>query len=113
MLFRSDHMNAFSALWNNAPLGDVIRGLESFSCLKNNPYFCDESIAKDITVSSREMDPAKREKMLQDIMARLHDDVVPAIWLTNHTTVVATNKTVKSFAVRPSGIAFEEIELAN
>jgi peptide/nickel transport system substrate-binding protein len=103
-------MNAFSLIWNNAPFNDAIRPLEYFSCLKVNPFFCDEAVTRDIAGSTREMDAAAREKRLQAIMARMHD-LAPAIWLTNQTTITAMNTRVKRFVARQAGIAFEEIEV--
>ncbi|MDX2224956.1 MAG: ABC transporter substrate-binding protein [Rhodospirillaceae bacterium] len=100
--------DAFHLIWNNAAFQDPIRAIEYFSCLKVNPFFCEDSLVPEIRASSRELSRDKREKMLQGIMARLHD-LAPAIWLTNSVYTVAHSPRIEVFEMRPTGIVFENI----
>lgn len=103
---------AFNLIWNNAAFQDPIRSIEYFSCMRVNPFFCEPDLVEDIKASNREMDRSKREKMLQDIMARLHD-LAPAIWITNAVYTTAYTDRIANFAMRPTGIMFEELRLSD
>ena len=103
--------DAFHLIWNNAAFQDPIRPIEYFSCLRINAFFCEPDLVDDIKASSREMDRGKRERRLQDIMARLHD-LAPAIWITNAVYTTAYTSRITNFAMRPTGIMFEELRMA-
>lgn len=103
---------AFHLIWNNAAFQDPIRPIEYFSCMRVNPFFCEPDLMDDIRASSREMDRDKRRVLLQNIMARYHD-LAPAIWITNAVYTTAYTSRITNFAMRPTGIMFEELELEN
>ena len=66
--------------FNNTIHGDVIRSIETASCLKAGAFFCREDMLPLIEESNREFDTEKREVMLQNLVAALHYDP-PAIYL--------------------------------
>jgi len=68
-------------------------------------------LMEDIKASSRELDRAKREVLLQNIMARYHD-LAPAIWITNAVYTTAYTSRIANLAMRPTGVMFEELRLA-
>ncbi len=105
-------VDAFHLIWNNAAFQDPIRPIEYFSCIRNQPFFCEPDMVDLIHQSNAEMDPAKREVLLQDIMARLHD-LAPAIWLTNAVYTTAFNSRIEGLVSRPTGIVFEELVIAD
>ncbi|MEQ9111019.1 MAG: ABC transporter substrate-binding protein [Rhodospirillaceae bacterium] len=102
--------DAFHLIWNNAAFQDPIRPIEYFSCLRARPFFCEPDLVPLIKQSSAEMDPDKRDLLLQDIMARLHD-LAPALWLTNAVYTTAYNDRIAQFDSRPTGIVFESLTL--
>ena len=102
---------AFSMLWNSAPLGDTARPLETFSCLRPNPFFCDEPTAALIAASARDLDPVRRAGELRTIMGRLQE-IAPAIWITNVAVVTAMRREVEGFIQRPAGSAWENLSVA-
>ena len=65
----------------------------------------------DIKASSRKMDRAKREVLLQNIMARPHD-LAPAIWITNAVYTTDYSPRLSNFVMRPTGIIFEELRIS-
>jgi len=103
-------VDAFSQIWNNAAFQDPIRAVEYFSCLKINPFFCEQDLVSDITKINAEIEPAKRESLLRNYMARIHD-AAPAIWLTNSLYVTGYQPRVTHFEMLPSGVTFEKLEV--
>lgn len=102
--------DAFHLIWNNAAFQDPIRPIEYFSCMRANPFFCVPEMVDIIKQSSAEMDPQKRDLLLQSISAQLHD-LAPALWLTNAVYTTSYNDRVTSFDSRPTGIVFESLIL--
>lgn len=103
-------VDAFSLLWNNASYQDAIRPFEYFSCLRINPFFCDEDTAAMVTAVQRQTSPKDRTRQMQAIMARLHE-LAPAIWLTNSVYVNATRPDINGFRMAPTGTVFEELAM--
>jgi peptide/nickel transport system substrate-binding protein len=103
--------DAFHLIWNNAAFQDPIRPIEYFSCMRINAFFCEPDLMEDIKASSRELDRAKREVLLQNIMAR-YQDLAPAIWITNAVYTTAYTSRIANMAMRPTGVVFEELRLA-
>lgn len=102
--------DAFHLIWNNAAFQDPIRPIEYFSCIRSRPFFCDPGLVPLIKRSSAEMDTQKRDLLLQDVMARLHD-LAPAIWLTNAVYTTAFNGRIAKIESRPTGVVFESLLL--
>lgn len=102
--------DAFSLLWNNEPMRDVGRALEYFSCLRPQPFFCDEETTDIIRASRSESDPVKRKQMLQDLMVRVKE-LAPAIWLTDSVHLSASKPHVKNVRAGTGGIKFEQMVL--
>ena len=100
--------DAFSLLWNNEPMRDVGRALEYYSCLRPQPFFCDEAVTDAIRASQTEVDPQKRDEALRQIMARIQD-LAPAIWLTNTAQITASNPNLTGIKMGPAGLAFEDM----
>jgi len=104
-------IDAFTLTWNNAPFQDAIRPIEYFSCLKPAAFFCDPSIVPLIRQSNQTMDEAARQKVLQEIAAKLQD-VAPALLLVDFPSLVALSPKVKSAPLRVAGLEFENVVLA-
>lgn len=102
--------DAFHLIWNNAAFQDPIRPIEYYSCIRARPFFCEPDLVPLIKRSNAEMDSGKRDLLLQDIMARLHD-LAPAIWLTNAVYTTAYNDRIAKLESRPTGIVFESLLL--
>ena len=102
--------DAFNLIWNNSAFQDPIRPIEYFSCLRANPFFCAPELVEPIKRSNAEIDSAKRDLLLQEIMAQLHE-LAPAIWLTNAVYTSAYGPRIEEFKSRPTGVMFEELKL--
>ena len=102
------NVDGFSILWNNAPYNDTGRALKDFSCLKSNPFFCDTATAEKIERANTEMQPDRREALLQEIMADMHD-LVPTINLIEYGSVLGYSASITNVDIRPVGVAYERI----
>ena len=99
-LGKSDWKGAISTIsYIGGMQRDAMRPINSFgnSCggLK---YYCDEEIQPVIAAANVEFDASKREKLVQQVMTRYHDQAA-ALFLHEQVTVWGTTKAV-------SGIAF-------
>ncbi len=104
-------VDGFSILWNNAPYNDTGRALKDFSCLKSNPFFCDEGLSDRIAASNREMNPDVRAAELRAIMAEMQT-LAPTINLIEYGSVLGYSDRIENVQIRPVGIAYELIEVA-
>lgn len=100
--------DAFSMTWNSAPMYDAIRPFEYYSCLKVNPFVCDQSIAESIVASNSAMNPQVRDNMLQAIMREMVD-YAPAIFLTSAMYMVGLSDRIENFTATGLGINYGEV----
>jgi len=89
-LFNADwgDIDGFSIGWMNLNLWDPQKAYEQFSCAYSAPFYCDEESMPLIKAAGTEMDPVKREQLLQDVVLRLRDQGA-SIWLTEMSGAVA------------------------
>lgn len=94
--------------FNNTMHGDVIRSIETASCLKAGAFFCVEDMLPLIEASNREFHPEKRKKMLQDLVAALHNDP-PAIYLFPYFDTLAYAPHLNALPMTGARIDLERI----
>ncbi|MBL8628751.1 MAG: hypothetical protein JNM81_03920 [Rhodospirillaceae bacterium] len=99
-----------STTWNAASYNDTIRAIEQYSCRKPGVLFCARELESAIDASNVELNAPVREKMLQDIMTKLHD-LAPTIFLVNFTSVYAHTDRVNNIVLAAQGLLFEEMTL--
>jgi peptide/nickel transport system substrate-binding protein len=100
--------DVISVTWNAAAFNDTIRAIETFSCDKPGAFFCAPEINPLTAASNAELDPVKRDKILQDIMARFHD-LAPSIYLMNIATILAASPKVGPLMFTRTGLRFEQM----
>ena len=100
--------DAFSMTWNSAPMYDSIRPFEYYSCIKINPFFCDQDLAHRIVASNSVMDPGEREAVMRSIMADTVD-AAPSIFLTEVAYIVGLSDRIDNFSANAMGIRYEEV----
>ncbi|MDX2144007.1 MAG: ABC transporter substrate-binding protein [Rhodospirillaceae bacterium] len=71
--------DGFTLAWNAAPYNDVARPMEIYSCIKQNPFFCDPALTARLEAAGEEMDLVKREALLK-VLARDYRDAAPALF---------------------------------
>ncbi|MDA0261578.1 MAG: ABC transporter substrate-binding protein, partial [Proteobacteria bacterium] len=99
---------AFGLSWLTDPYVDSARFLTYISCAQKPAFFCDEETQKMIDASHQEFDPAKREKMLQDVAASYHD-LAPAIWLVEAIDIYGLSSRVKGFRTENRWLAYHDM----
>jgi peptide/nickel transport system substrate-binding protein len=106
--------DAFGASWNSAPYNDATRPMESFSCNRPRPFFCDRTLAAELkAVSTIIADDTRRHAMQQ--LARSYREAAPALFLveqvdlyahTPHITHVRLSNRVPVYeSIVPAGMA--------
>lgn len=103
--------NAFGLSLNSLPYGDSARSLEIASCLRSNPFFCDEALTAKIEAANREMDAAKRLIMLQELNAA-YRDAAPVIYLVEQFDLFGVDKKLQNVTIANRVPEWEKITLA-
>lgn len=78
---------AFGLSWNALPTMDSTRAMSNFSCLRKATFFCDRPTADLLEKAMVNMDPANREKQIQQAVQAMHDNP-PALYLIHQITIV-------------------------
>ena len=100
----------FNLTWNSAPLIDASRPMIYTSCLRANPFFCEESLVPLIEQIQVELDPDKRLSMLQDAQARIHE-LAPAIFLFESVVSAVSGPRLKNVSWRLLVPAYDLMEV--
>jgi peptide/nickel transport system substrate-binding protein len=115
-LFNGDWagIDAFSNGWLSTGIGDPIRAVDQFSCGYNAPFFCEPAMMPLIDATRSEMDPARRDALMRNVMAEFNR-VGVALWLVEFSTISGLSPGVRNFETRADGLAlrFEGIDLAD
>ncbi len=104
-------VDAFSFVWDSGAYADASRPISLHSCNKPNPFFCDESVMDLINAANVEMDTDKRRALLQDVLARAHENP-PSILLVPVMPTYAVSKRITALRARSHGPYYAEVEKA-
>jgi peptide/nickel transport system substrate-binding protein len=96
----------FNQSWNTAPTSDAIRPATIFSCLKTNPFVCDEDLVPLLTEINAEFDPAAREKLLQELASEFYANP-PSLLLVEQVDLNATTENTRGFYMASRYIQYE------
>ncbi len=107
-----DDVDAFSMNWPIWPSLDSLRALRLHSCLRREPWYCDETIMPAITAAMAEWDEAKSLSMRQDIMAWYRDQY-PAVYMFEAPQFAGMSPRVSGFYMANNIIGFEDIKLTD
>lgn len=102
--------DVLSMTWTTGAYSDTIRAIETFSCAKPGAFFCAPELMPLIEESNRTFDTARRERMLQDLMARYHE-LAPSIFLYPFAVIVAHRPGVENVMLGPGGLIFDRIRI--
>ncbi len=106
-----DGADIISVSWNAAAFNDVARAIETFSCNKTGSFFCAPEITPLAEASDAQLDPEKRDKQLQQIMALYHD-LAPSIYLVNLATIMASSPRIGPLVFTRTGLMFDKMTTA-
>jgi len=100
--------DAFAASWNNAPYNDATRAMESFSCRRAKPFFCDPALAEALATTSAITDDKAREASMQKLSRDFHN-AAPALFLLEQFDLFAHHPRLKNVHVANRVPVFEDI----
>jgi peptide/nickel transport system substrate-binding protein len=98
-----------SSNWNGATYMDAGRAVESYTCGKFGAFFCAPQVEKLLAESNVEFDVVRREKMLQQALAMLHD-LAPSIYLFPQSEVMALSPAVGNIVFRGRFLDWGELD---
>ncbi len=105
-----DGIDIMSAVWSHYQLGDVSRSLKRYAGAHAAPLFCAPELVDDVFATDSETNEERRDQKLQDLMARLHNQV-PSIPLARYVSVTAHSPRIVEFRSRTGAILFERIRV--
>lgn len=100
--------DAFGATWNSAPYNDATRPMESFSCNRPRPFFCDRSLANQLETASTILDDDARLAALRHV-ARSYREAAPALFLVEQVDLYAHSPGVANMRLRNRVPVYEAI----
>lgn len=102
--------DVISLVWDSGAYRDTVRSIETYSCAKANPLFCDETLMPEIRATGVIFDLEKRDRALQNVMAKMHD-LAPALFLVNHANSTVAHPYVENIILTERGLVFEKMRL--
>ena len=103
MLFRS-------TIFPSDPNLDAMRPLRLHSCLRREPFYCDQRIMPKIEAALHEADPKKSLALRREIMAWYADEA-PSLFIYEGMRFIGTTARVSGYDEANGMIAFEKIEI--
>jgi len=100
----------FAAPWPTAPALDVLRSMLMHSCMRPDPWWCDQEIMPTVREAFRETDPDKSLKLRQRIMAQ-YVETAPAVFLFQTTMFAGLSPKVTGFRLDADFINYHELGL--
>ncbi|MEO0998464.1 MAG: hypothetical protein AAFX58_13185, partial [Pseudomonadota bacterium] len=89
---------------------DVSRPLEIFSCLKRNPFYCDEEATRLVSALAREMEPSERDRLLRRA-AEVYRTNLPALFLVEQVDIFGASCAVAGLRVANRTPLYEQLLL--
>ncbi len=103
-----EDIDSFSMNWPVWPSLDSLRALRLHSCLRREPWYCDETIMPRIEAAMVEWDADKAELMRRDIMAWYREQY-PAVYMFEAAQFAGMQQNVIGFSMENNIIAFEDL----
>jgi peptide/nickel transport system substrate-binding protein len=103
--------DAFGSSWNSAPYNDVTRPMESFSCNRPRPFFCDRALAGELKAASTIIAEDARLAALRKL-ARAYREAAPALFLVEQVDLYAHAPHIGNTQLRNRVPVYENIEPA-
>lgn len=72
--------DAFGSMWNSAPYNDATRPMESVSCRRPKPFFCDRDLTRQLERAMRILPEPERLAAMREV-GRAYHEAAPALFL--------------------------------
>jgi peptide/nickel transport system substrate-binding protein len=103
--FTSD---AFGTSWNSAPYNDATRPMETFSCNRPQPFFCDRELAQQLREATGIMAEDARLAAMRRL-ARAYHDAAPALFLVEQVDLYSHRPQLDNVRLRNRVPIYEAI----
>lgn len=101
---------AFALHYNYEPTADVLRALDTHSCLWSRPWYCNEAVMPLIRAAQVEFDPVRNLSLRHDIMAFYRNDWA-ALFMYQAPRFAALAPGVSGLTVVNNVVSYDTIDL--
>lgn len=99
-----------SSAWSNTTFMDAARGLETYSCLRANAFFCDKKVADILGLAAKEMNSDRRLEFLHQAALEMHNSAT-VLYLFPQIQNLILSKSVKGIAKVGNRVKMENLYL--
>ncbi|MEX2149739.1 MAG: ABC transporter substrate-binding protein [Steroidobacteraceae bacterium] len=100
--------DAFGSMWNSAPYNDATRPMESVSCRRPKPFFCDRELAAELERAMRILPDQERLAAMRRV-GRAYHEAAPALFLVEQFDLYSHQPELKQVRVRNRVPIYEAI----
>jgi peptide/nickel transport system substrate-binding protein len=100
--------DAFGSMWNSAPYNDATRPMESVSCRRPKPFFCDRELAAKLEQAMRILPEEKRLDAMRQV-GRAYHEAAPALFLVEQFDLYSHQPELEQVRVRNRVPIYEAI----
>ncbi|HUG03457.1 MAG TPA: ABC transporter substrate-binding protein [Steroidobacteraceae bacterium] len=100
--------DAFGSMWNSAPYNDATRPMESVSCRRPKPFFCDRELAAQLEQAMRILPDDERLAAMRRV-GRAYHEAAPALFLVEQFDLYSHQPELQRVRVRNRVPIYEAI----
>jgi peptide/nickel transport system substrate-binding protein len=100
--------DAFGSMWNSAPYNDATRPMESVSCRRPKPFFCDRELAAQLEQAMRILPDDERLAAMRRV-GRAYHEAAPALFLVEQFDLYSHQPELERVRVRNRVPIYEQI----
>ncbi len=100
--------DAFGSMWNSAPYNDATRPMESVSCRRPKPFFCDRELADRLWRAMRILPEDERLAAMREV-GRAYHQAAPALFLVEQFDLYSHQPELKQVRIRNRVPIYEAI----
>jgi peptide/nickel transport system substrate-binding protein len=100
--------DAFGSMWNSAPYNDATRPMESVSCRRPKPFFCDRELAAQLEQAMRILPDEERLAAMRQV-GRAYHEAAPALFLVEQLDLYSHQPELERVRVRNRVPVYEAI----
>lgn len=101
----------FNLPWVSDPLLDASFPYVNVSCLKPEPFYCDEEVMPLLRAQATELDPDTRRETLEELQAVGYERP-PALFLVEQVDIVAINPDITNYTHNNRRVDYHELGLS-
>jgi peptide/nickel transport system substrate-binding protein len=100
--------DAFGSMWNSAPYNDATRPMESVSCRRPKPFFCDRELTRQLERAMRILPEQERLAAMREV-GRAYHEAAPALFLVEQLDLYSHQPELAGVRVRNRVPVYEAI----